>query len=161
PLAGAPQLALKRGSTFFLDYDGNAVPDATVPYGAPTDIGVIADFNGDTISDLAVFRNGFWFVSLFNDSVANLHAAFGAAGALPLAADVDGDGPADLVIYRPSTGFWYVNYQRNGAYNGVPDVVAPFGGGPDDLPVLGDFDGDGAIDRAIYRHGFWFIDLDW
>jgi hypothetical protein len=161
PIFAAPQLALKRGSTFFLDYDGDAVPNATVPYGAPSDVGVVADFNGDTISDLAVYRNGFWYVSLFNDSVANLYAAFGGADDIPLAGDLDGDGRADLVIYRPNTGYWYVNFQRNGAYSGVADIIAPFGGGAGDIPVLGDFDGNGTIDRAIYRAGFWYMDLDW
>jgi hypothetical protein len=161
PLFAAPELALKRGSTFFIDYNGDAAPDATIAYGAPTDVGIVADFNGDTISDLALYRSGFWFISLFNDSVVGMQAAFGGAGDVPLAADVDGDGKADLVIYRPGTGVWYVNYQKNGAYDGVADRISPFGGGQNDIPVLGDFDGNGTIDRAIYRSGLWFIDFDW
>src|SRR5215813_2230325 len=71
-----PQLALKRGVIFYLDYDGNSVPDATVPYGEPGDIGLVGDFNGDTISDLALYRNGFWFLSLSNNGTVSQMAAF-------------------------------------------------------------------------------------
>ena len=33
-------------------------------------------------------------------------------------------------------------------------------GTSDDLPVVGDFDGDGIDDLGIYRDGVWKIDLD-
>jgi len=161
PLAAAPELAVRRGATFLLDYDGDGVADATVVFGASTDVGVVADFNGDTISDLALYQNGSWRISLFNDAVVSLQATFGTAGDVPMAADVNGDGKPDLVIYRPSTGFWSVNYQKNGAYDGAVDRTSAFGGMPNDIPVMGDFDGNGTIDRAIYRNGSWLIDLDW
>ena len=160
-LSAAPELAVKRGATFFLDYDGNGVADATVAFGVPTDVGVVADFNGDTISDLALYRDGLWLISLFNDAVVSLQPTFGGAGDIPMAGDVNGDGKTDLVIYRPSTGLWSVNYQKNGAYDGAVDRASNFGGMANDIPVVGDFDGNGTIDRAIYRNGSWLIDLDW
>ena len=50
-------------------------------------------------------------------------------------------GRRDLAVYRPSTGVWYVQNQ------------APRGSGasPGDIPVPGDYNGDGVTDRAVYR----------
>ncbi len=66
--------------------------------------------------------------------------------------------PADLAVWRPSNGYWYcmggVGSQTftvawGGVINGVPDV-----------PVQGDYDGDGKTDLAIFRPGspgVWWI----
>jgi hypothetical protein len=149
----APELGLRRGAYFYIDYDGDAVPNAIVGFGSGADVGLVGDYDGDTLTDTAVFRAGFWFIALYNDSLANRFAAFGGAGDVPLAADVNGDGLADLVLYRPGTGVWYVNYSRSGTFNGQADLVRPFGGGAGDIPIVADFDGDGRVERAIYRSG--------
>ncbi|MDP9072757.1 MAG: YncE family protein, partial [Actinomycetota bacterium] len=53
-------------------------------------------------------------------------------------------------VYRPSTGEWYFN---------SPPVAATFGGQPGDIPVPGEYDGDGKVDMAVYRPsvGTWYI----
>lgn len=157
-----PQLGLRRGSQFHLDYNRDGVTDVIVPYGGgPSDKGLVGDFNGDTISDLAIYRNGFWFISLYSNGVTNWTVAFGTPEDVPLSADINGDGLADIVLYRPSTGVWYVKYNRGGAFPQIPDRISFFGGGTGDVPVLGDFNGNGTVDRAIYRNGSWRLDLDW
>ena len=53
--------------------------------------------------------------------------------------------PADLAVWRPSSGVWYV-------YNLVTAAWTSYGwGNSSDIPVQGDFDGDGKTDFAIYR----------
>ncbi len=61
--------------------------------------------------------------------------------------------PADLAVWRPSNGTFYVL--------GGPNSTQTFAqwGTSGDIPVPGDFDGDGKTDFSIYRpsDGFWWI----
>ncbi len=66
--------ALHRPSTaqFFFNYDdGDAVVDRLLSYGAQNDVALLADFDGDTISDLALYCHGTWFINLFNGGVVD------------------------------------------------------------------------------------------
>ncbi len=154
------ELALKRTGTpiFYLDYNGDSIPDRAVGYGAGTDIGLVGDFDGDTITDLAVYRNGTWYIDYFNASIADRVVVFGGSPPTdtPIVADFNGDGKADIGVYR-SNGFWYLDFNLDG----VPDHISLFGGLAGDIPVVADFNGDGSVDRAIYRQGRWYVDYDW
>jgi uncharacterized delta-60 repeat protein len=110
---------------------------------------VIADYDGDGLSDIAVFRDGNWFfVSSSNFQVKQYQ--FGLPGDKPVRADYDGDGRADYAVFRPSTGVWYIQQSTEGFY-------AVQWGLSTDLPVPGDYDGDGKTDIAVYRDGIWYI----
>ena len=53
--------------------------------------------------------------------------------------------PADLAVWRPSSGVWYV-------LGGAGSAQTSYGWGTSgDVPLQGDFDGDGKTDFAIYR----------
>ena len=66
-------------------------------------------------------------------------------------ADFNGDQTSDISIYR--NGKWYIKDQQSQAYGGVLG----------DVPVPGDYDGDGSMDVAIYRPqgGVWYIKGLW
>jgi hypothetical protein len=66
-----------------------------------------------------------------------------------------GDPPANPSrrlhgVWRPSTGEWYIRNSTQGY---------PAWGVPGDIPVPGDYDGDGSQDIAVYRpaNGTWYI----
>jgi hypothetical protein len=113
-----------------------------------------SDFDGDGISDTAVFRpaTGNWFI-LNSGSNTFRTDQFGANGDIPIDGDFDGDSRTDLAIFRPSVGEWFFQRSSNGTVFG-----APFGQNGD-KPVPGDYDKDGITDIAIWRpsDGNWFI----
>jgi len=84
-----------------------------------------------------------------------------------VAQDFNGDRAADLGLFRPSTGTWMTRYGSTNFASGGPDVSFGLAG---DIPVPGDYDGDGRLDLALYRQGTWyilyssngaFVHLDW
>lgn len=154
------EFALKRTGTpiFYLDYNADSTPDRAVGYGAATDIGLVGDFDGDTITDLAVYRDGTWFIDYFNDSIADRVVVFGGPPTTdaPIVSDFNADGKADIGVYR-NNGVWYLDFNLDG----VPDRISLLGGAAGDVPVVADFNGDGSGDRAIYRQGQWYVDYDW
>ena len=76
-------------------------PDATA---ASTDRPVVADYDGDGKTNLAIFRDGNWFFAPDHESGIR-HYQWGLAGDLPVPGDYDGDGKTDIAVYRD--GVWY------------------------------------------------------
>lgn len=78
-------------------------------------------------------------------------------------ADFDLDGKADAVVYRPNFGIWYV-YPSSGICP-HPSTPTGFGGCQlqwglsGDIPLTGDYDGDGKTDYTVFRPstGTWYI----
>ncbi len=108
------------------------------------------DFDGDSRSDISVFRpsNGVWYL---NRSGAGFTAfQFGINGDKPVAADYDGDGRSDAAVYR--AGVWY----RLRSATNTMDVVSF--GLPTDIPSPADLDGDGKADVVVFRpaNGVWY-----
>jgi plastocyanin len=102
-----------------------------------------ADFDGNTTTDISVFRpsTGQWFVN------GQATVSFGANGDVPVPGDYDGNSSADKAVFRPAVGGWY----RNGA-------ATTFLGLNGDTPVPGDYDGNGSADIAVFRPsvGGWY-----
>jgi uncharacterized delta-60 repeat protein len=65
--------------------------------------------------------------------------------------DFNNDGKAELAVYRPTDGVWHSLDSFDGSYTPVgwgisTDKLAP-----------ADYDGDGRVDRAVFRNGVWYI----
>jgi hypothetical protein len=87
-------------------------------------------------------------------------AQFGQPGDIPVRGDYDGDDRIDIAVYRPSTGVWYIQPSHHDCYalGGCPFVSVQWGQ-DGDVPVPGDYDGDGRTDIAVWRpsNGMWWI----
>ncbi len=102
------------------------------------------DYDGNGVSDIAVYRpaSGFW-------SVRNLtRFYFGSSEDIPASADYDGDGTADDANLRMIRRFWAV---RN--------ITRIYFGESGDLPVPGDYSGNGTAEPGVFRPvtGLWSI----
>lgn len=111
-----------------------------------------ADFDGDSRSDLAFYRNGQWGIYR-SQSASAIFPTWGTATDVPLDADFDGDGRHDLAYWRPSTGQWFIIRSTDNS------IIVPTWGQNGDVPVPGDYDGDGKTDLAFWRpsSGEWWI----
>ena len=84
---------------------------------------------------------------------------------IPIVGDWTGDGIDKIGIYR--NGWWFLDLDGSRSWSGCPEMgggtdacFTGFGGYPEDIPIVGDWTGDGIDKIGIYRNGWWFLDLD-
>ncbi len=177
-----------RAKTTLFDFDGDGKADLTVfrpsngfwyelrsqnnsfyalQFGQSSDKLAPADYDGDGRTDIAVFRENvpgagnqaYFYITNSSDNAFRF-AAFGTQGDVPMSGDWDGDGKADLAVYREAAaaGGQSFFFYRPSSQSGV-DFRAIAWGTKGDKPVMGDFDGDGKFDAAVFRpsNGVWYI----
>jgi len=116
------------------------------------------DFDGDSASDLTVFRpsTSVWYTLRSSSHYATYSTTTWGLGTDTLVpADYDGDGIIDAAVFRSSTNTWYMlrSSSGNATYTSVTF------GASGDVPVPGDYDGDGRADVAVFRPSTttWYI----
>jgi hypothetical protein len=130
-----------------------------VLFGAPNDVPIPADFDGDGKTDFAIFRpsTAGWHIS-YSTGGDGVVTNFGDANLndIPIPADYDGDRRADFAVFRKATAEWKIAYSGGG---GLTQVFGDFN--LNDIPVPGDYDGDGRADLAIFRVAMaeWIVSL--
>ena len=67
----------------------------------------------------------------------------------------------DIGIFRPGSGIWSLDTNGNYIWE-VTDTSTELGL-PNDIPVTGDWNGDGKDDIGIFRpsSGIWSLDYEW
>lgn len=58
-------------------------------------------------------------------------------------------------------GAWYLDHNGNGQWDGAAiDIRFPLFGLPTDIPVTGDWNGNGTTKIGVYHHGTWYLDTN-
>lgn len=90
---------------------------SNIQFGRSVDQFVRADFDGDGIGDLVIWRSsdGNWWWIRSSDNTVRV-ANWGISGDIPVAGDYDGDGITDLAIWRPGStqAYYWVYGSQNG-----------------------------------------------
>jgi hypothetical protein len=155
---------------FAWDHDGDGLPDyatffgasapasiasrpsvppssqVTYVWGTAGDIAVPGDYDGDGLSDLAVWRpsNGNWIIRYSSNSTV-VTTQFGISTDIPVPGDYDGDGKTDYAVMRPSNGTLYAITSAGGGFWENWAITSG------DIPVPADYNGDGLTDYAFWR----------
>jgi hypothetical protein len=140
---------------------GGSPPGTGCNFGQKGDIPVPADYDGDGVADLGIFRpsTGEWWIKTISGNVicagasSGSRCVFGQANDIPMPGDYAGLGKAQLAVWRGSNAVWYIAKTDGTA------VCACGWGQAGDVPVAADYNGDGAVDLGIWRPGTgsWWI----
>jgi len=126
---------------------------------------LLGDFDGDKKQDLAVWRasTGMWFWLSSSDGYSYSSARAvqwgnSGLGDITLTGDTDGDGRTDLIIWRPGIGTWFWLTSSSNYAVAAAGAIQWGNQSAGDIPLIGDFDGDGRADLTVWRQptGTWF-----
>lgn len=165
---GRRKIGIYRHGIWMLDWDGDAeftkADHVYIFGGAPNDLPVTGDWTGDGRTKIGVYRDGEWVL----DTNANgkfeqgtdAVLFFGGPGDLPAVGNWSGGKKSDLGVYRK--GLWLLDSNGNGRLDGadssLPDLTIQFGSAGD-VPVPGDWKGDGRTRLGFVRDGSqWYLD---
>ncbi len=130
-----------------------------VPWGVAGDKPVPGDYDADGKNDIAIWRpsNGHYYVLRSSNNTLQTRQ-WGRMGDTPVVGDFDGDHITDFVVVRPDQAgepnlVWFMLQSNFGFGFGLFTRW----GLPGDIPVPGDYDGNGKSDIAIFRPttGLW------
>ena len=163
---GVDTIGVFRDGTWFLHNanESTGTPDITVSFGQAGDVPLAGDWNGDGIDTIGLYRpstgqfllrkNNNTATGPFNNVIID---GFGGLLDKPVAGDWDGNGTdtVGLLLFAQTgapTQFRLLNANATGS----TFITVSFGQGGD-LPVAGDWDGDGIDTIGVFRNGVWLI----
>jgi hypothetical protein len=131
-------------------------------------VALLTSVSVTTPINVGVFRSGFlWLLDAdgnqqFNAPPDKIYAFGGIPGDIPITGDWSGSGTTKVGVYRSSNGLFILDYDGDGQFTSA-DKVYSFGVGtqPGDIPVVGDWNGDGRTKIGLFRQGFfWILDTN-
>lgn len=163
------------GSTFYINdpLGGQTNVDLTSRYSGTIHairlyhrgkVPISGDMNGDGIDTTGIFDAPAATFTIDGKSVN-----FAAFSDLPVIGDWDNDGKDEIGVFRPNENgqskFYIItrDWSTLGSSAGSADYAIPFGYYPDNIPLAGDWDGDGDDDIAGYKPStftFYLYSLD-
>ena len=172
---GKYEIGVFRPSThlFYLDYNGNGVwngasVDRQYNFGISGDIPLSGDWNNDGKSEIGAFRNSTHLFYLdyngngaWNGASVDRQYNFGITGDIPVTGDWNNNGAAEIGVFRNSTHLFYLDYNGNGAWNGASVDRQYNFGITGDIPVYGDWKGDGYATIGVFRPSTHLFYLDY
>jgi hypothetical protein len=169
----ADKVGIYRPSTgeWFLDQNGNGTWDGciadkcvesftTTTAAAAGAVPVVGKWNGSGGTRLGLFlpATAQWRLDINSDETF----PFGEPKDIPVAGKWSSTGYDRIGVFRPSNERWYMDVNGNGSLNNCSkDRCASLSVYRDgDLPVTGDWSGDGVTKVGLYRPstGQWFLD---
>jgi hypothetical protein len=123
---------------------------------------LVGDFNGDGKFDVATFTRGTSadvYVALSNGSsfVGNAvrwHASFAFGDEIPAVGDVTCDGKDDIITFKRGTfADVYVATSTGSSFSGGGVLWHGNFANGNDIPAVGDFNGGGCDDIAVFKRG--------
>lgn len=130
--------------------------DQVVTFGQSGDQPIVGDWNGTGTDKPGVFRASTGQFILQISALKTITVNFGGAGNIPVAGDWDGNGIDTPGVFNPATGQWQLTNGINGqnTTNSFPTANFTFTLGQNgDIPVVGDWDGDGFDGVGVFRPG--------
>jgi hypothetical protein len=144
--------SVNKGTWFITNSAGGG---GEFDFGLHDDVPVPADYDGDSRTDVAVWRKGnaTWYI-IYSSTNTTVYGSLSSTPTLtdvPAPADYDGDGKADLAIFTGNV-FHILNSSN------LQQTSTTFGA-EGDKPVSADYDGDGKADIALWRSGdaTWYM----
>jgi hypothetical protein len=138
-----------NGATVNLTMSGQAnITSGAVTVVGPTNITTTFDLTGKTV--------GLWNVNVTNPDgqEGSLVGGFNVTNVTPPAPDKVG-------VFR-GLGYWYLDMNNNGTWDGSPpDKAFYWGKVPGDTPITGDWNHDNITETGIFRSGgTWYLDMN-
>jgi len=125
---------------------GPAEPPAQDLIGVASGNEITLDVNGNGVLEAGVDRQH----------------TFGQPGDVILSGDWDGDGIDEVGAFRPSNRIFYLDLNGNGTWDRQAggDRVQRLGGLATDIPVIGDWNGDGIDEIGLHRNRNFLVDYN-
>jgi len=144
----------RTGTVIVAASGANGTPQTvTITQMAPV---TMQDFNGDGVSDQAVFdtQGGYWYIKAVAGRVLTWANQWGWSTAQPVPGDFNGDGKWDQAVFDKVGGYWYIK-----SLDGQVILWKNQWGWNTAKPVPGDYNGDGKSDLAVFDTvgGYWYI----
>jgi hypothetical protein len=148
-------------------WDGCTVDICITSFGEPEDFPLVRS-NGANRPSIGIYRasGGVWKFDANGNNVLNscqidnCYSDFGSKTQLGVVGDWDGDGKGQIAVFAIEQGSWAID-TGNGKWDkcAVDKCYSGFGQAQD-LPVAGDWDGNGKAKIGVFRPstGQWFLD---